>query len=97
MSRSLDDINDEEWLANFGTILGGQVTKLYNEFPDEKVCDMLNACVWYMYVCMHVFSIRSCVCVGACVCVCNVSLEFDYTNHKWSVCGGQHHMLGCVA
>ncbi|XP_065915103.1 maestro heat-like repeat-containing protein family member 1 [Dysidea avara] len=36
LSRSLDDINDEDWLVNFGSVLGGQVVKLYNEFPEEK-------------------------------------------------------------
>ena len=54
LSRSLDDINDEEWLANFGTILGGQVTRLYNEFPDEKVCGIpavnVDACILCVYV-----------------------------------------------
>ena len=75
MSRSLDDINDEEWLANFGTILGGQVTKLYNEFPDEKVCDIpvnVNACVLYFIICTyaHVFSVVVCACVCMCMYVC---------------------------
>ena len=64
---------------NFGTILGVQITKLYNEFPEEKVCgitilicvqlnDTVCACACAC-VCVCVF-VCAYVCVCVCVCVC---------------------------
>ena len=40
MSRSLDDVNNEEWLMSVGTALGGEkdlVVDRYTNYPEEKV------------------------------------------------------------
>ena len=44
MSRSLDDVNNEEWLIEVGTAMGEKeiVMERYTNYPEEKVA---NACV----------------------------------------------------
>ena len=39
MSRSLDDVNNEEWLMTLGTAMGEKdlVVERYTNYPEEKV------------------------------------------------------------
>ena len=39
MSRSLDEVNDEEWLMTLGNALGERdvMVDRYSNFPEEKV------------------------------------------------------------
>ena len=44
MSRSLDDVNNEEWLMSVGTAMGEKdlVADRYSNYPEEKVSYILN-------------------------------------------------------
>ena len=44
MSRSLDDVNNEEWLMSVGTAMGEKdlVADRYTNYPEEKVSYILN-------------------------------------------------------
>ena len=84
MSRSLDDINDEEWLANFGAVLGAQIVKLYNEFPEEKVCD-IHA---YAFVCVFMTQ-----CVHVCSCVCLIQLILQGYIITYFITNCHHYLI----
>ena len=44
MSRSVDDVNNEEWLVEVGTAMGEkeQVAERYSSYPEEKVNSSLT-------------------------------------------------------
>ena len=49
LSRTLDDINKEEWLLEFGNVFGNaeQVVAKYGNLPDEKVPSL------HFLLCLH--------------------------------------------
>ena len=65
LSKTLDEVMDEEWISALGQEMGLHLN-LYGHLPDEKVCCMcvyVRVCVCararaFMHTCMHL-----CICV----------------------------------